>query len=322
MEEFDIVDLIFLIIIIVTGIIVRFINWIKLKIKQSKISYDEFDEFTDIETIKKQQLKEKQELEYEHQVLKQVYSDAYSDSLREARNDRNRYRYIENGYQNDIGNYDRLMAHRDAQKTVEEVKRDLYNFKVIDAVEVEEDISEGNPINVLRENGYNFDIGLFKKWSRQIFGCIKSGTEEQLKIVKQFMSESLYGRLEKQRKSFAKDGLEFVTEDLIIEKCCIYDYGKSMSKEEIKILINATMKEYIIQKETGEILRGNNKKTYNKNILMTFEKQNTENSEGLIHNCPNCGAEVAQTEFGKCRYCSTLVVPIRYNWTLTKFETL
>ena len=25
---------------------------------------------------------------------------------------------------------------------------------------------------------------------------------------------------------------------------------------------------------------------------------------------------------GKCRYCNTLVVPIRYNWTLTKFETL
>lgn len=269
MDEFEIVEFIFWIVIIIIGVIGKFINRTKNRIKQKrKQSEIYFDEFDDIEKIKQQEINDMQELEYEYQVLNQEYN-------------------------------------------------------LLDSVEVEEEnIAEGNPINALRENGYNFDIGLFKKWSTQIFGCIKSGTEEQLKIIKQFMSENLYARLEKQIKLFKKDGLEFVTEDLVIEKCNIYDYGKSMSKEEIKILINATMKEYILQKDTNKILRGSNKKSYNKNIIMTFEKQNVEGNEGLIHNCPNCGAEVAQTEFGKCRYCSTLVVPIRYNWTLTKFETL
>ena len=110
----------------------------------------------------------------------------------------------------------------------------------------------------MKENGYDFDIELFKKWSRQIFGCIKLGTEEQLEVVKNFISEELYDKLEYQRMQFAKDGLEFVTEDLLIEKCKLYDYGKSMSKEELKILINASMKEYIIQKSTNEIIRGSN----------------------------------------------------------------
>ena len=82
------------------------------------------------------------------------------------------------------------------------------------------------------------------------------------------------------------------------------------------------MKEYIIRKSNNEILKGNNKKIYNKKIIMSFIKQNREDTEGIIRNCPNCGAEVSQTEFGKCRYCSTLIFPIRYNWTLTKFETL
>lgn len=41
----------------------------------------------------------------------------------------------------------------------------------------------------------------------------------------------------------SKDGLEFVTEDLVIEKCSLYDYGKSLTKEEIKILIDANMKD-------------------------------------------------------------------------------
>lgn len=180
---------------------------------------------------------------------------------------------------------------------------------------------EAYKVNVLRENGYNFDVELFKKWSRQIFECIKSGTEEQLNVIRNFMSSELYDKLKSQRELFQKDGIELVTEDLLIESCNLYDYGKSMSKEELKIIINAVMKEYIIQKSTNEVLRGSNKTFSNKNVIMTFTRKNVEEQEGLIHNCPNCGAEVVQTEFGKCRHCNTLVVPIRYNWTLTKVET-
>ena len=48
--------------------------------------------------------------------------------------------------------------------------------------------------------------------------------------------------------------------------------------------------------------------------------------------CPNCNHKLGFFDLfpvfsyiflgGKCRYCSTLIFPIRYNWTLTKFETL
>ena len=156
----------------------------------------------------------------------------------------------------------------------------------------------------------------------EIFGCIKSGSNEAMEIIKNFMTEELYDKLVTQRKKFERDGLEFITENLLIEKCSIYDYYKGISREEILILINATMVEYIINKKTNEIVRGDRYKEYNKNILMTFSRQNTKEYEGLIHNCPNCGAKVTKTELGKCGYCSTLLIPIRYNWTLTKFETM
>ena len=55
---------------------------------------------------------------------------------------------------------------------------------------------------------------------------------------------------------------------------------------------------------------------------MTFLKQNKEEQEGFIANCPNCGAETTSLEFGNCTYCNTLVFPIRYNWTLVKTETI
>ena len=125
-----------------------------------------------------------------------------------------------------------------------------------------------------------------------------------------------------QTKQFEQDGLDFVTEELMIMDCKLLEYGNWLEKEEIKVLIKAKMKEYIIQKSTNKILRGNNKNFYEKEIVMTFLKQNAEDKEGFMSNCPNCGAETTQTTLGRCRYCDTLVFPIRYNWTLIRFETM
>ena len=256
---------------------------------KSKINFDEFD---DIDEIKKQEKKAKENMEFEYNVLKRVADEAAD-------------------------------REQDVDKAIEEAKRHLYNFKVLDSVEVgEKKVVEGNSITALKENGNNFDTELFKKWSKQIFQCIKSGKEEQLKIVKHFITEEMYDKLIYQQKRFEQDGLDFVTEDLIIEECKLLDYSKGMSKEEIKIFITAKMKEYIIQKDTKRVIRGNKQTLYKKKIVMTFLKRDIEDKEGVIKNCPNCGAETIQTEFGKCRYCSTLLFPIRYNWTLIDFETM
>lgn len=317
--NFDLIFFFLLLFFIIIGTIIRFIQGLINKNKAHQINFDEFD---DIEKIKQQDINSKEEMEYESEVLSQVYRDTYNDAMfnltLELLDEKNRTIFP------DINSNSELFETDNQSKIdIEKIKRDLYNFKIIDNVEIEEDIvKEGVPINALKENGHNFDVKLFKKWSRQIFGCIKSGSEEELNIVKNFISEELYDKLEYQRKQFAKDGLEFVTKDLLIEKCYLYDYSRSMSKEQIKILINATMIEYIINKATNEIVRGNNEKAFNKNIVMTFTREDTTDDEGFLHNCPNCGAEVVKTEFGKCRYCNTLVMPIRYNWTLTKFETI
>ena len=89
-----------------------------------------------------------------------------------------------------------------------------------------------------------------------------------------------------------------------------------------KILVEAKMKEYILNTTTKMVIRGSDKKLYDKKIVMTFSKRNLHAKEGFVTNCPNCNAESTQVEFGKCKYCDTLVFPIRYNWTLVKFETI
>lgn len=270
----------------------------KKKLSKRKIKFDKFD---DVEKVLQQDEHEKEQLLTDWEILNRVTEEA------------NRKAAI----------FDTYEAHKRSEREIKQVKKDIKNFRLLDSVEIEEDkIYEASTVTAIKENGNNFDIELFKKWCKEIFKCIKSGTEEELKIVKYFMTEEMYDRLLFQTKQFEKDGLEFVTEGLMIMDCKLIEYGNWLEKEEIKVLVKAKMKEYIIQKSTNKILRGNNKNFYEKEIVMTFLKRNTGDKEGFMSNCPNCGAETTQTTLGRCRYCDTLVFPIRYNWTLIRFETI
>lgn len=300
-------SLYFVIFLIILAIINKIIEAVKKRRDRKRINFDEFD---DIEKIKNERIKNIKELEHESHIMNNAFNNSYLNSITNTMLEKNG---------EEITNLDRLNARYEAIQHMEDVDEALYKNKNHNVRE--EIITEGSEKIELKENGYNIDVELFKKWSVQIFKCIKIGTEEQLNVVKNFISGTLYSKLDKQKKMFERDGLEFITEDLIIEKCSLLDYSRSMSKEEIKILVVASMKEYILQKSTNDIIRGDYNKSYQKQIVMTFLKKNIVDKEGLIHNCPNCGAEVSQTELGKCRYCGTLIYPIRYNWTLTKFET-
>lgn len=300
-------SLFFVIFIIILAIINKIIEVIKKRRDKKRINFDEFD---DIEKIKNERIKNIKEIEHESNIMNNAFNTSYLNSITDTMLEKNG---------EEITNLDRVNARYEAIQHMEDVDEALYKNKTHNVRE--EIITEGSEKVELKENGYNVDVELFKKWSIQILKCIKIGTEDQLNIVKNFISSALYSKLDKQKKMFERDGLEFITEDLIIEKCSLLDYSRSMWKEEIKILVIASMKEYILQKSTNDIIRGDYNRSYQKQIVMTFLKKNIAEEEGFIHNCPNCGAEVSQTELGKCRYCSTLIYPIRYNWTLTKFET-
>ena len=304
-------DLVIIVLMVFVGAIGKIIIQ---QIQNNQKKNIKFDEFDDLEEVKKAEEKERKEMEYEYDVLSNVYSNTYNNSIRKYQHD------SDDGELSALGI---LWSASEANKETEKARKDLADFRLLDSVDYgKEDVTEGNQISALRENGNNFETDLFKKWSLEIFKCIKSKNEEVLEAVKNFMTEELYSKLLYQRKQFAKDGLEFITEDIRIQKCVLYDYSRSMSKEELKVRIDVAMKEYIIRKSDDTVVRGDREKSYNKNIIMTFTKRNVEGYEGLLHNCPNCGAEVSQTEFGRCSHCNTLIFPIRYNWTLTNYEAM
>lgn len=128
-----------------------------------------FDEFDDTNKIKQREKQEKEDIIHEANVMSKVYREAYSQKTEEGS----------------------LLGHLAGIEAMEKAKEDLANFKIMDAVEVDEEgINEGTPIHNLKENGNNIEIALFKTWARGIFGCIKIGSEEQLNVVKHLLNQN------------------------------------------------------------------------------------------------------------------------------------
>ncbi len=269
----------------------KIIEMIHKKIKKNKINFNEFD---DINKVKEKEIKEEKEREYESKVLKKVFKDTYNESLAKSAEERREKGITMNWREDEMHN--RHIAFKEAIAAEEKAKKDLEDFKFLDSVETEkENIAEGAVISTLKENGYDFDFELFKKRAKEIFINIKLGDSSQKESIKNSISEELYARLERQGKEFERDGLEFITEDLIIKECNLYEYSKDISEERIKVLIEAEMKEYILQKNTNEIVKGSNKKSNDRKVVMTFTKSEDKN----IHN---------DSEFSE--------------WILTIFESL
>jgi len=246
-----------------------------------------FNEFEDIEKIRQEEI-ENEQLKNEWETIEKAYNEKYN-----------------------FFNRDKAKKHLRAIKFMDTFESDD-----------EQEIPEGVPIARALEDDNTFDAELFKKWSNNIFEYIQIGTEKELEQIKTSLDEPLYDRKIKQMHNFQKDNIELKREDLLIEDTKIIDYGRWNDKAHIKIYIKAMLKEYIINKKTLKVLRGSKKKINERSFIMTFEKRESEKQVGFVRNCQNCGATVSETEFGRCSYCGSLVNPIRYNWTLIKYETI
>ena len=221
---------------------------------------------------------------------------------------------------NEYGNLDKIEQIYEENEQLENEVETIQKRKFVEYEQKE--ILERLPISKILDEDNSFDAELFKKWSKNIFLYLQLGKENDLKIIKNSISETLFDRRIQVLKDFERDNIELKREGLLIEELKIYDYSKWMDKSQIKVFIKARLKEYIINKETKKVLRGNKRKTYERGFLMTFEKKDSNELEGFVRNCQSCGATIADIEFGTCQYCGSLVNPIRYNWKLIKYEVL
>ncbi len=255
----------------------------------------EFEKFDDLDEVEKNRIEE-QKLENELDSLRRT---AYSNMLREQAENKN--------YTADV----------------EKLERYIQGERILGSVKVKkEEVHEAESIQKLKAIQVDFNPDLFKEWSKAVFLMTQVGKEEELTVATEIFADPIYNNLIRQIREFKRDGIEYIKDDVMVDEVKIIDYSKTTDREIIKVYINAKMKEYIVKLDTREVLRGDTRLDNSKHYVMTFQKKSFGLQEGFMRNCPNCGGAIEQVEFGRCMYCKALIIPIRYNWTLTNIEAV
>lgn len=115
-----------------------------------------------------------------------------------------------------------------------------------------------------------------------------------------------------------------VMDRIAVNFAYLYKYSIQGEKEILEIALKSTMKDYIIDEQTKQVLEGN--KTQDRKTLykLTFERKKgtlTENNNEIkTTNCPNCGAPTKITSAGKCEYCDSIILTNDHGWVLSNLE--
>lgn len=105
-------------------------------------------------------------------------------------------------------------------------------------------------------------------------------------------------------------------DELNVKSTSIMGIYKNSEKYSIEVMLVSRYMDYIVDKNTNKILRGNNSYRVEKNNYLVFTKRLNAKVEGVTRKCPGCNANIDSNNTGKCPYCGTFYDTANYDWIL------
>ena len=100
----------------------------------------------------------------------------------------------------------------------------------------------------------------------------------------------------------------------IIDRCITDD------KEIVEAQIISRYMDYVIDKNTGATIEGDDTRRIEKRNILVFEKKIDSKNIGIVRRCPGCGASMSVNTSGKCEYCGTIFNQEDYDYILVKLS--
>lgn len=168
----------------------------------------------------------------------------------------------------------------------------------------------------------------FLAFAGDVYMDIQSAWEKRdLTPVRAVLHQNLYQQTEKQIQKKIQDGVVNHLERISVNKSYLMSYHTDEKYEYLDVYLAASMIDYQVKEATGEILFGDKTTRWNMQYKMTFmrsvgslTKDAKDKEKGLV--CPNCGAPLTGTSFGKCEYCGSIVTTGAYDWVLSAFTAI
>ena len=182
--------------------------------------------------------------------------------------------------------------------------------------------------NIIKARDVNFTAPDFIAFVKNVYMNIQDAwCKRDLEPVRMMLHQNLYERTEKQIQKKIADGIVQHLDRLTVNDAYMTSYRSDAQYEYIKVYLNSSMIDYQVKESTGQILYGDQTTRWTMRYEMTFmrskEAKTAEaGAKEIGINCPNCGAPLKGTSFGKCPYCDSLVTTGLYNWVLSDFNAI
>lgn len=174
----------------------------------------------------------------------------------------------------------------------------------------------------------NFSEEKMLSFAKDLFVKLQNAwTSREWEPMRPFESESLFEQHKNQVQGYIDTNRINVMDRIAVNYATLYKFRQEGDRDILEIALKSTMKDYIIDATTKELLEGSKTQDRTTVYKMTFErKTGILTPEGTAEikttNCPNCGAPTKITSAGKCEYCGSIITTGANTWVLSGLEPL
>lgn len=166
----------------------------------------------------------------------------------------------------------------------------------------------GFDTNKFLSNGYDIFVRIEEAWMNF-----------ELEKVRDCITDEMFNMYESQLMSMEMKGEQNIMKGFKLLNSAITEAKKQNNMLEVKTRYAIEFYDYIINKDTQKVVRGDS----NRKIKMVYEFTFIADVESTkLDKCPNCGAPLDINSAGICQYCNSKIVDDSKNWVMSKKVSL
>lgn len=182
--------------------------------------------------------------------------------------------------------------------------------------------------NNIRQDDPNFSEDAFIGWAREVFMKIQQAwNDRNWKVIRPFESQELFNQHNQQLEEYIKNNKINKIEKICVRYCGLKSYRVDGDKEVLVVELHATMRDYVVNATTNEVLESDPNRDWFMKYDMTFNRKKgvltqAGKSNKSTTNCPNCGAPTEITSAGQCEYCKSIITTGEHDWVLSNIVSI
>lgn len=144
---------------------------------------------------------------------------------------------------------------------------------------------------------------------------------DNMKRVRHFVSDKVYDEFNDRLSSLNNNNERQMFDELNIKSTDIVSVEITDDKFIIKVRLVSKYLDYVVDKTTNKIKRGNNTNRVEKENILVLEKRRDSKRQGVVRFCPNCGHPMDVNKSGYCEFCHSTYNQETYDFVLTSITT-